>query len=289
MSNFEPLKRQVSILREIQRVEYPSVGELQKKFDIKSATFKRDIEAIKQFFTPNLSYNPKEKGYKIEGEIEGEALLILETFELLAFIHSTDGVNEFIIPEKRKATGTEHFFILKKCIEDQKAVTFSHHNYVNNESGELKECLLQPLALKESRGRWYVLGTKEDGTFRSYGLDRITLLEETGNKFERKLNKLELIKKYEDCFAMYTSESPAEKVVLSYSIEEINYIKSYPILSEQEIKEKNGRMEVTLHIKITEDLFTELLSHARSVEIIEPLHLRERFYNYFKEAMERNQ
>jgi proteasome accessory factor B len=289
MSNFEPLKRQVSILREIQRVEYPSSAELQKQFDIKPATFKRDIEAIKQFFTPNLRYDSKAKGYKIDGEIEREALLILETFELLAFVHSTDGVNEFIIPEKRKSTGTEHFFILKKCIEDQKAVTFLHHNYVNNESGELKKCFLQPLALKESRARWYVLGTKEDGTFRSYGLDRITLLEETGNKFERRLNKLALIKKYEDCFAMYTSESPAEKVVLSYSIEEINYIKSYPILSEQEIKEKNGRMEVTLNIKITEDLFTELLSHARSVEIIEPLHLRERFYDYFKEAMERNQ
>ena len=289
MSNFEQLKRQVSILREIQRVEYPSVTELQKQFNIKPATFKRDIEAIKQFFTPNLSYDPKAKGYKIDGEIEGEALLILETFELLAFVHSTDGVNEFIIPEKRKARGSEHFFILKKCIEDQKAVTFSHHNYVNNESGELKECFLQPLALKESRGRWYVLGTKEDGTFRSYGLDRITLLEETGNKFERKLNKMELIKRYEDCFAMYTSESPAEKVILSYSKEEANYIKSYPILPEQEIKEKNGREEVTLNIKITDDLFTELLSHARSIEIIEPLHLRERFFNYFKEAMERNQ
>lgn len=288
MSNFEQLKRQVSILREIQRVEFPSVTELQKQFNIKPATFKRDIEAIKQFFTPNLRYDPKAKGYKIDGEIEGEALLILETFELLAFVHSTDGVNEFIIPEKRKATGSEHFFILKKCIEDQKAVTFSHHNYVNNESGELKKCFLQPLALKESRGRWYVLGTKEDGTFRSYGLDRITLLEETGKKFEKKLNKLEIIKKYKDCFAMYTSESPAEKVVLSYSIEEIHYIKSYPILSEQEIKEKNGRMEVTLYIKITEDLFTELLSHARSVEVIEPLHLRERFFNYFKKAMERN-
>ena len=288
MSNFEQLKRQVSILREIQRVEYPSVTELQKQFDIKPATFKRDIEAIKQFFTPNLSYDAKAKGYKIDGEIEGEALLILETFELLAFVHSTGGVNEFIIPEKRKATGSEHFFILKKCIEDQKEVTFSHHNYVNNELGELKKCFLQPLALKESRGRWYVLGTKENGAFRSYGLDRITLLEETGNKFERKLNKLELIKKYKDCFAMYTSESPAEKVVLSYSMEEIHYIKSYPILSEQEIKEKNGRMEVTLNIKITEDLFTELLSHARSVEVIEPLLLRERFFNYFKEAMERN-
>jgi proteasome accessory factor B len=286
MSNFEPLKRQIFILREIQRVKYPSAAELQKKFDIKPATFKRDIDAIKQFFTPNLRYDSKEKGYIIDGEIDETELLILETFELLNFIHDTKGVNEFIIPEKRKSNGTEHFFLLKKCIEEKNEINFIHHNYGTN---EIKKTVLQPLALKQSHGRWYVLGFNKDEAFRSYGLDRIKSLEETGNKFERKLNKLELIKKYKDCFAMYTSESPAEKVVLSYSMEEIHYIKSYPILSEQEIKETNGRMEVTLNIKITEDLFTELLSHARSVEIIEPLHLRERFYNYFKEAMERNQ
>jgi len=285
MSNFEPLKRQVYILREIQRVEYPSAAELQKQFDIKPATFKRDIDAIKQFFTPNLRYDSKEKGYIIDGEINETAILILETFELLNFVHDTKGVNEFIIPEKRKSNGTEHFFLLKKCIEEKNEIEFTHHNYGTN---KIKKIILQPLGLKESRGRWYVLGFNKEEAFRSYGLDRITLLEETGNKFERKLNKSELMKKYEDCFAMYTSENPAEKVVLSYSMEEINYIKSYPIRSEQEIKEKNGRMEVTLNIKITEDLFTELLSHARSVEVIEPLHLRERFYNYFKEATERN-
>jgi proteasome accessory factor B len=289
MSKLDSLKRQISILREIQKLnrigKYPTPTELQNKFSLKHATFYRDIDYLKQYFTPNLRYNGNE-GYIIDSEIDSESLLILETFELLSFVYDNGGVNDFIIPEKRKSKGTEHFFILKKVIEEQKEISFEHTDYLTNIS---KQHIVQPCGLKESRGRWYLLGIRKDEpNLKSYGLDRIKSITETGNTFQQKLNKPQLTDKYDTCFAMFTSEDAAEKVVLSYDKRDGNYIKSFPLHNSQTIIEKNNRTIVTLQIKITPDFIMELMSRAWSIEVIEPLSLRKELCNYFVEASKRN-
>jgi proteasome accessory factor B len=290
MSKFDSLKRQISFLREIQKQNrdgnYPAASELQKIFNVKRATFFRDIKEIKQYFTSNLRLDTKEKGYLIDSEIDDEALLILETFELLSFIYDTGGVNDFIIPEKRKSKGTEHFFILKKCIEEQKEISFQHHDYLTDTS---KTYSVQPLGLKESRERWYLLGSrKEDNALKSYGLDRMESIRETGEVFNQKLDKSNAIKKYDACFAMFTTDDAAQNVVLSYDKRDGNYIKSFPIHHSQTITETESRVIVNLKIKITTDFIMELMSRAWSIKVIEPIALREKLHDYFKEAMERN-
>lgn len=274
------------IIKKIEK-ELKFSDEIFNYFDI---TFKRDLSDIRTDFNIEIIYNRKENVYQIDSlKVDDSRLdLMLNSFKIYNTFLGFETLPEHIIPEKRKSNGLENFGILSEAIREKTFLEFDYFKYDTNEKEHKK---VKPFALKESKNRWYLIGSyenKED--IRAFGLDRISnlfVLDQTYKKFPEN----EVISEYfRDSFAMFT-EGEVEEVVLSFDLRDGNYINSYPIHHSQksEFNNKENRYIVSLKIKITLDFIMELMSRAWSIEVIEPLHLRQKMSLIFEEAHNRNQ
>lgn len=258
-------------------------------FNYVDITFKRDLSDIRNDFKIEIIYNRKDNVYQIDTlTVDDSRLdLMLNSFKIYNTFLGFETLPEHIIPEKRKSNGLENFGILSEAITEKTFIEFDYFKYDTNEKEHKK---VKPFALKESKNRWYLIGSyenKED--FRAFGLDRITNLYELDQTY-KKFPKIDVINQYfRDSFGMFT-EGEVEKVVLSFDLRDGNYINSYPIHHSQksEFNNEKNRYIISLNIKITLDFIMELMSRAWSLEVIEPLHLRQQMATIFKQANKRN-
>jgi len=263
--------------------EFSERGDNQK-LGLSERNLTRDFDEIRTTFGLSIDYNPTNKGYCIPQDEQQDPIVdqLMENLDLL-HIGIDGGLPDFVQPEKRRSRGTEHLLPLKNAIAQNKTVKFEYKKFYPNVI-EFKS--VQPYMLKESRGRWYLLGLDNEKKAKSYGLDRICKLEVMDRTF-KKNTEIDWNEKYKHSFAMFTDE-PVENVVLSFDERDGNYIEAMPIHSSQTISRQNNRVIVTLNIRITLDFIMELMSRSWSVEVIAPLSLRQRLHEIFKEAMERN-
>ena len=255
-----------------------------KKLRLSERTLTRDFVEIRGTFGLSIEYNQTNKGYSIPQDEQQDQIVdhLMENLELL-HIGIDGGLPDFVQPEKRRSRGTEYLLPLKNAIAQNKAVKFNYKKFFPNVT-EAKS--VQPYMLKESRGRWYLLGLDSKKEPKSYGLDRMNELEILDKPFRRN-SEIDWNEMYKHSFAMFTNE-PIEEVVLSFDERDGNYIEAMPIHSSQIITRENDRVVVALTIRITLDFIMELMSRSWSVEVIAPLSLRQKLHEIYKEAMERN-
>src|SRR5690606_21534711 len=66
------------------------------------------------------------------------------------------------------------------AIQSKLRVSFSYHKFYDDSESSRE---VKPLALKEALHRWYLIAEDSDGTVKNFGLDRISDLAITENKF----------------------------------------------------------------------------------------------------------
>jgi len=297
MSIIGTIQRQLFIIRFVKKHPFCTLKEIYSHVEdqlafhgiinvgLSDKTLRRDFNAISDFGL-SIDYS-NNKGYFIPEDENQDSYLEedLESFYILNSIGGDDGKPDFIFPEKRRSRGTENFISLKKAIQENHLIQFEYKKF---ESNNIEKKIVEPYALKSSRGIWYLLGfdKKDSLNSRSYGLDRITKLELLDKTFKKndEINWNEL---YEHSFAMFT-DGPIKEVILSYDTRDGNYIEAMPIHSSQKITREGDRIIVTLNIMITLDLIMELMSRSWSLKIIAPLSLKHKMHEIYKEAMERN-
>jgi predicted DNA-binding transcriptional regulator YafY len=299
MKNSNLILRYLYIIRYVQRVPYCSKKELieyvekqfsergdDQKLGLSPKTIQRDIDDIQNVFGLSIKQYNTNKGYYIpkrsEEKPDDTLDQLMEYIDLLQ-IGLDKGLPDYILPEKRRSRGTEYLMPIKNAIADNQELRFEYRKFDSNEN-ELKT--VQPYLLKESRGRWYLLGLDSSGTAKSYGLDRISELKPTGIFFRRN-DEIDWVEMYAHSFAMFTDE-PVEEVILSYDKRDGNYLEAMPMHSSQKITRQGDRVIVTLKIRITLDFIMELMSRSWSLQVISPLSLKQRMHEIYKEAMERN-
>ena len=82
---------------------------------------------------------------------------------------------------------------------------------------------------------------------------------------------------------------PVEEIVLKYDALDGAFVKTLPLHSSQEIlSDTSDGLTVRLRLRITNDFVMALLSRSRSVEVVSPLHLRQRLHDVWAEALRRN-
>lgn len=257
------------------------------ELNISRRTFTRDIADIKTTFGIGIDFCNTRKGFYIPDDEVHSAITeqVLETFDILNSIGGETGIPDYILPEKRVSTGTEHFVPIKKAIKDSKLISFEYKKFYPVVSEVRK---IEPYALKQSRGRWYLLGFEEgEDTSKAFGLDRILWVEVLDQKFTKRIN-VDWKKKYEHCFAMFIGQGEPQRIVLSFDNRDGNYLETMPIHHSQKLRREGDRTIVELFMHITLDLQMELMSRSWSIEIIEPQTLRHQMREIFQEAMERN-
>jgi predicted DNA-binding transcriptional regulator YafY len=150
---------------------------------------------------------------------------------------------------------------------------FDYQSYATE---EIKRRKVSPLLLKEYRNRWYLICfdlIKE--RISTFGLDRMSNLELSDLKFQVPID-FKADNYFQHSVGITVSSERPELVVFKASPLAAKYIASDPIhVSQELIKEGKKRITFQLRVMITEELIRIFLSYGSSVEIFEPLSLRD--------------
>ncbi|MEI7525996.1 MAG: WYL domain-containing protein, partial [Mariniphaga sp.] len=162
-------------------------SELQSmNFNVSKRQFKRDLEDIGSIFEIEINYDFKRRLYAIDEELQSEvSRRRLEAFDTFNALKIGENVSKSIQFENRRPQGTENLFGLLHAITNSLQIRFTYQKFWEDESS-LRTA--GPLALKEFKNRWYLISTNPDKdlsntNIKTFGLDRISSLEITKNKF----------------------------------------------------------------------------------------------------------
>lgn len=246
-------------------------------FEYAIRTFERDKKDIATLFGIDIHYNRKDKTYTIdEEEIEDQSVTrMMDAFSIHHALQEGNKLSPSVFLEKRKSLGTEHIYGIIHAIQNLYWLQFTYQKHWEDFSNQRE---VKPIAIKESQQRWYLVALdKKDNTVKTFGLDRISNLKITDIKFRPFPYNVE--KEFQHAFGVETY-SPAEKVVLEFSNQQGNYIKTFPLHESQRILEEDEDIIlVEIYIHPTNDIIMELLKYGSNVKVISPISLQNKMKN----------
>lgn len=245
--------------------------DLKSEFNFSPRTFDRDKKDIADLFGIIIKFDRKDKVYFIEEEIEDPSVSrMIEAFSIHQVLKEGNKITPSIYLEKRKSSGTHLINGLLHAIQNRLQVSFTHTKFWDM---EVTNRIVKPLAIKESQHRWYLIAQdNNDGVIKSFGFDRISKLNITDTKF--KLMEVEIEKIYQHAFGI-EKYAPVEKIVLEFSWQQGNYIKSFPLHTSQKIiGDTKDKLVIELLMHTTNDIVMELMKYGAEVKVIEPESLK---------------
>ncbi len=238
-------------------------------FAVSKRTFQRDLDEIRSIFDIDIQFDFSRKVYFIsEGDQPNAQYRLLEAFDTFNALNITEGISKYIQFEQRRPLGTEHLYGLLHAIKNKLLAKFEYYKFWDQ---TVTHRLVEPFFLKEARNRWYVVAKdSNDNRIKTFGLDRISELEITKRKFKRPFD-INLDSMFQDCIGIINPEDEApQRIVLSFTKFQGQYIKSYPFHRSQKVIENGEEINVELFIKITHDFLMELLSYGEEMSVLEP-------------------
>ncbi|MFA9392558.1 MAG: helix-turn-helix transcriptional regulator [Prolixibacteraceae bacterium] len=269
------VRKHSASFKEIQKSieQHFDTEELNLKFS--KRTFHRDIAEIASLYNIEIKHNPHKKGYEIVHEDDSNSTHhLLEAFDVFNALNMQERLSDYIHFENRNPKGTENIHGILHAIKNKLQIGFIYQSFWHNSP---KERMIQPLALKEFKNRWYIvsLDTK-DNLIKTFALDRLSELEITRKKFETPTD-FDVHKHYQHCFGIMSPNAvEPSRVVLSFQPHKGKYIKSLPLhKSQQELINNKQEFRIQLTVYLTHDFIMEILSHGQEVKVVEPDHLLE--------------
>jgi predicted DNA-binding transcriptional regulator YafY len=261
-------------------------SELQEyNFVVSKRTFQRDLEDIRSLYNIDIQYDPSDKVYRIDFELEPELNeRILEAYDTFHALNLTDRLSDHIHFENRKSRGTENLYGLLHAIKNQVQIKFTYLKF-----GEDKPThrITEPYALKEFKNRWYLLANNlKDDRIKSFALDRLTELKITKRPFQSKKDYA-VNEHFKYSFGIISPDNQTpQEVVLSFQPFQGKYIKSLPLHDTQQILVDNKEeVRVALKVFITHDFIMEMLSHGDDVKVIQPESLIQQLKSRYENAL----
>lgn len=290
-SNQNFVKRQVKIINylKVKPLNYNEIlFKLQNSIEEFSGyslrTFQRDLKTIESVFSIEIKFNRSINKYEIVKEDHDVSNnRMFESIEL-ADVLSNENRKAILLDSRKTQTGSERFEEVLEAISGNYKIKMNYKKY-----GEEKEKFrfVYPLAIKESRSRWYLIAVDEnDDEIKSFAFDRITALGITADVF--KIEPIEIASYFNDFIGVDRKQLSSETQVVLETADEnqVYYLESLPLHSSQRIKKINkNKFHVFLNVHITYDFVLELLYLSSSVRVVEPLFLVERMNEQLQKAI----
>jgi predicted DNA-binding transcriptional regulator YafY len=258
-----------------------------RPFTISVRTFQRDLNEIRELFKIDIQYNFSAKVYYIDNDLRSDMNnRMLESIDTINSLKVIEDVGRYMFFEKRKASGTQHFHGLLHAIKNRMVINLIHQKF---DCDEPVGRLVEPYALKESKGRWYLFAKdRNDNRLKVFGLDRVIGFDNTDGRFDYPAN-LDVNESFRHCFGVINPENgKPEEIMLHFDAEQGKYIKSYPIHESQTIlRDDEDGLRIRLYFYITYDLIMELLSYRERVRVISPGKLAKELIAVYKNALDK--
>lgn len=188
--------------------------------------------------------------------------------------------------QDRRSIGLENLYPVVCSVTQGRNLILYHQKFKGDDAP--KEKMIQPYALKEFDGRWYVVGKEvKSGIIKKYALDRIKSTVVTDSKFSypRTWNA-------EDFFAHVYGVLDDEELDPAYVVIEANewardYLRTKLLHhSQKEIQCEANYSLFRFFIKCTPDFLYELMRFGKNIKVLEPKSLRESIAEEFRRALE---
>lgn len=289
--------RQSSIYRNVKNTKYICLTELvdrvqrdmlynEYNIGISKRSIQRDIQEMNDNWI-SIKYDRHYKGYYIPEDEKIDSIVedIWMRLSLLSALKVTDNLSDFILPEQREITGIHYLPQLITALKKNLIVSFDYQKFSDEVATSR---IVESYFLKQFDGRWYLIA-KEVGldTMKTWGLERISNLEVTNNRYQRDIRYNMLSDK--NSFGIYTSPNlPLEDIELSFTPKSGRYIVTRPLHHSQEVLiDNDSEIRIKLHVKLTNDFIMELLSQTDKMTVVSPQHLKDRFREIYLRAIER--
>lgn len=292
MSHRGKLKRYLLILQRLQQV--PSLTDLlghllEHGFEMSSRTLQRDLNDLRDEFGVEVVYDRPTNTYAIAGDLTDDLPGLLQLLERGQMLELVQGGGKGIHELHRhvrfeglgQLRGIHHLSPLLRAIRERRAVQVTYRKFYADKA---KTYRLHPHLLKESQGRWYVLGpTTKHGHPIAMGLDRIEQMEVQDTRFTRKEHELDVL--YDQAIGVDTSPGRPERIVLRFNAMQAPYVKALPLHPSQQVEQddKDGTT-IALFVMPNFELRQIILGMGASVRVLEPKHLAQAVRQAHKDA-----
>jgi predicted DNA-binding transcriptional regulator YafY len=245
--------------------EFPLTHDEIEALDFSTALFQQ-LKGTKMFHQFENAINKVIEGYRISkilGKSESQILQIEEPIQI---------------------GGNEWLEILLKSIVEKKCLKIIYQGF----GKEKKEHDFSPYLLKEYRNRWYVVGfSRRVEKVIVLALDRIKDVKHSSMKYEPgdKFNP-EKFFNYSLGITQVHNAKP-EKVILSFSPKEAEYVFSQPLHhSQQTILKNNTEVRIELTVYLTQELKMLILSYGENIKVLSPAYLKNEIKNCIEKMNE---
>lgn len=280
MSSQGTIRRYTLILEKIKSRRCPSFSELrdylfEHGFEISGRTLQRDIEQIRIEFGIEVKYDRSKNGYLLDEESSINLDSFLRFIEIVATADiltqslkdGKEALRYISFESEGNLKGIENLKSILFAIKNRRKISFTHYNYWTEKT---KTFLINPYLLKEYQSRWYIIGTIDDGQFRTFGIDRIENLE-VKTEIYKPVKSVDPLKFFENIIGVIYSEGNVEEVVLSFNPTQGKYVKSLPFHKSQEIiKDNKAALVIRLTLIPNFEFQQKILMLGDAVKVIKP-------------------
>jgi predicted DNA-binding transcriptional regulator YafY len=247
-----------------------------RPFRISIRTFQRDLKEIYEIFRVSIVYDFSKKFYYIEKDVQSDMNdRMIESLDTINSLRMAGDLGRFMYFEKRKSQGTHHFYGLLHAIKNKIVLQLKHQKFDDDEPSWRE---VSPYALKESRGRWYLVAKDmADKRIKTFGLDRVIDFQNTPRRFDYP-SDFDVNQHFRYCFGVINPDNAVpQEIILSFYPDQGKYIKSYPLHESQEVVADNStELRIKLNLFVTYDLVQEVLSYGDRVRVVEPELLKDK-------------
>ncbi len=311
--NKSALKRYKKINEMFCKERFPSKEELAKQLGVSAKMVDVDLAAMRKdvelgYFAP-IQYSKKRKGYWYSDKeysidnlglthrnVESlrAALVLLNRYKELPILNPYKQVMEKIeaLHQVNLISETEE---MARIIQVEFLSGNAGIKYISDIFGAIRfrtnvellyksiskesavATLVSPYVLKEYNGQWYLTGFHHAGNrIATFALDRVLSVTLNNSKYVR-YHTFNAASYFENSIGITVINGfKPVKVILSFTSLQGAYIKERPIHSSQRIiKETNSILKIELHVIITQELITKILSYGKGVQVVSPQSLKQ--------------
>ncbi len=260
-------------------------------------TFHEYRKGIKEMFGVDIECDRSKNVYYVKNpEVLDDNKLakwLLRKYSIPQEFATFSGMKDRILLEEMPTQSTNFLDLIIEAMLQNVELRIEYQRFEQDAEKYPQAFHVQPYVLKVYDRRWYLLGyLKERNALRTIALDRILNLKMLPNHFDFPKD-FDAKRYFANSVGIYVDEAQAPQVVRIRVVGSlVEYLRSSPMhRSQEEVLTKHSQhySEFQYWLCLTPELTSRLLSMGESVEVLEPMELREEMkkkintmFNFYK-------